>query len=65
MSQPDSTTRPDDDWDNYADPDDLDCTFCGGDGLQENDDPLWYGSAHEVPCVACNGTGLRKHQTIF
>ena len=45
--------------------DDLDCTWCGGTAMQENDDPLWYGAAPEVPCEACNGTGLRKHQTVF
>jgi len=42
------------------------CTWCGGDGMQENDDPLWYGSdADFISCECCNGTGLRKHQTIF
>lgn len=47
------------------DEDELDCTWCGGTGMQENDDPLWYGDVFEVPCEACNGTGLRKHQTVF
>lgn len=48
------------------DPDDLDCTFCGGDGIEENDDPLWYGFDRDwIPCRACDGTGSRKHQTIF
>ena len=42
------------------------CTWCGGDGWMENDDPLWHGfDKDEIPCSACNGTGLRKHQTIF
>ena len=49
----------------YEDPDDLECTWCGGTGMQDNDDPLWYGGAQEVRCEACNGTGKRKHQTIF
>ncbi len=47
------------------DPDDLPCTWCGGEGIQENDDPGWYGAAYEVPCACCGGTGKRKHQTIF
>jgi DnaJ-class molecular chaperone len=43
------------------------CTWCGGDGVQDNDDPLWYGfdTAWWIPCEYCGGTGLRKHQTIF
>ena len=45
--------------------DDLECTWCGGSGMQENDDPLWYGSVYEVPCTACNGTGKREHQWLF
>lgn len=49
----------------YEDPDELPCTWCGGEGWQENDDPLWYGDADEVPCTACSGTGLRKNQTVF
>lgn len=48
----------------WEEADDLDCTFCGGEGWQDSDDPLWDG-ADEVPCAACAGTGLRKHQTIF
>lgn len=43
------------------------CTFCGGDGVGEVDDPMWddcdeYGFGD---CSACGGTGLRKHQTVF
>jgi DnaJ-class molecular chaperone len=46
--------------------DELDCTWCGGEGEEENDDPFWYGFDVEfIPCGACNGTGLRKHQTVF
>lgn len=49
-----------------GDGDELACTWCGGEGIQENDDPLWYGfDVDEVPCECFNGTGLRKHQTIF
>jgi DnaJ-class molecular chaperone len=54
---------PDDYWE-YDE--ELDCTWCGGEGLMANDDPLWYGfDVDEVPCTACKGTGLRKHQTVF
>lgn len=59
----------DDDDDDFDDDDndigERDCTWCGGDGLMDNDDPLWYGAAELVNCSACNGTGMRKHQTIF
>lgn len=50
----------------YDDDDELECTWCGGEGIQENDDPLWYGFDRGwIPCECCNGTGLRKHQTVF
>jgi DnaJ-class molecular chaperone len=56
---------PEEVWDEFFD-DELECTWCGGDGVQENDDPLWYGFDDDwIPCECCNGTGLRKHQTIF
>jgi DnaJ-class molecular chaperone len=45
--------------------DDLDCTHCGGEGEQENDDPLRYGDVWMVPCVACRGTGNRRDQWLF
>ncbi len=45
--------------------DELDCTWCCGTGMQENDDLLWYGAVPEVPCEACNGTGKRKNQWLF
>lgn len=46
--------------------DELDCTWCGGEGIQDNDDPLWHGFDKDwIPCECCAGTGLRKHQTIF
>lgn len=56
----------DDDGEYYEDSDELPCTRCGGEGMQENDDPMWYGfDVEEIPCACCNGTGLRIHQTIF
>ena len=54
----------DPEYDDY-DQDDDPCTWCGGEGVQENDDPLWYGDKDEIPCRCCDGTGLRSHQTIF
>lgn len=55
----------DDDW--YDEDDDLGCTWCGGEGWAQVDDPLWddcdefgYGD-----CPACNGTGQRRHQWVF
>lgn len=56
---------PPEDWDFEYD-DELDCTWCGGEGIEENDDPLWWGFDRAwIPCQACNGTGKREHQTIF
>lgn len=55
-----------DDEDEY-DPDDprpWACSWCGGRGEQENDDPLRY-DGDTIPCVACNGTGQRHHQWLF
>lgn len=63
---PASVDEDDDDgiWDYDDDPG---CTWCGGEGWAEVDDPLWdecdefgYG-----PCAACNGTGQRRHQWVF
>lgn len=53
--------------DEYSDWDDEGlCTWCCGEGYQDNDDPLWYGfDVDAIPCRACNGTGLGKYQTIF
>lgn len=54
------------DCDFYDDDDELECTWCGGEGIQDNDDPLWYGFDRDwIPCQCCSGTGLRKHQTVF
>lgn len=54
-------------WDDYEDDgDDAPCSWCGGEGVQENDDPLWYGfDVDFIPCECCAGTGLRSHQTVF
>lgn len=41
----------DDDYDYGDELDDFDeecCSWCGGEGLQENDDPLWYGDRKSV-----------------
>lgn len=51
----------------FGDDEEWDCTFCGGEGYAEVDDPLWddcdeFGWGE---CSACGGTGLRKHQTVF
>lgn len=55
-----------DEVEDYDDYEELDCTWCDGEGDQENDDPLWYGFEVDfVPCSACGGTGLRSRQTIF
>lgn len=54
------------DCDFYDDDDELECTWCGGEGIQDNDDPLWHGFDRDwIPCECCNGTGLRKYQTVF
>lgn len=56
----------DEDGEYYESDDDLPCTRCGGEGYQENDDPMWHGfDVDEIPCSCCNGTGMRIHQTIF
>lgn len=59
---PDMLEFPDDEED-YDD--DWACSFCGGSGDMENDDPVFYGHNRDVACSACGGTGERKHQTIF
>lgn len=48
----------------------LDCTWCGGEGTQDCDDPLGCPGPHDkwgngCPCGACRGTGLRSQQTVF
>lgn len=50
----------------FEDDDDLECTMCGGEGIQDNDDPLWHGFDRDwVNCCACGGSGKRNHQSIF
>lgn len=56
----------DDEYDGYYDDDDEapTCSWCGGEGIQENHDPLWYGFDRDwIPCEACNGRG--HSQTIW
>lgn len=49
-----------------CDDDNAVCSWCGGDGEQENDDPLWHGfDVDFIPCECCAGTGLSKFQTVF
>ena len=50
--------------DYYDDIDSLDCTYCGGDGDVENDDPLWYDGDYRT-CPSCNGSGKRKDMTLW
>jgi hypothetical protein len=64
-----------DDWDDDGyDFDDLACTHCGGDAVQECYDPIagcrgcpanCSGVDTYAPCVACNGTGRRTEQWLF
>jgi hypothetical protein len=59
-------------WDDDGfDDEDLDCTWCGGDGLTECDDPLGCPGPHiggwggYCECRPCSGTGLRSKQTVW
>jgi hypothetical protein len=51
--------------------DELDCTWCGGDGIEEDcPNPLECAGPHDkwgngCPCGPCGGTGLRSKQTVF
>lgn len=40
------------------------CTHCGGDAVQEPDDPLYEGT-ELIPCKSCNGTGDGAHQVVW
>ena len=54
----------DDEWD----PDEDDCTWCGGDGYTECDDPIQCCARHVnglCPCIPCNGSGQRSQQWIW
>ena len=55
----------DDEWD----PDLTDCSWCGGDGYTECDDPIQCCRRHDdyglCPCGACNGSGLARDQTLW
>lgn len=49
-------------------PEDLDCTYCGGEGTEwgyEKGDPLMYDDNQLYPCFACNGSGHRRDQWFF
>lgn len=45
------------------------CTWCGGGGVQECDDPIQCTRRHfgdeMEPCSACRGSGLAKDQVIW
>jgi len=48
--------------------DNLECTWCGGDGVWEGGrfgDPGWYDEREFYPCPSCNGTGNRKDMTLW
>ena len=54
-----------DDYDHeYDSMDDDRCSWCGGDGEQDPDDPLFEGRG-PIACKACGGTGLASKQTIW
>lgn len=59
------------DYDDFDPDDDPGCSWCLGEGVQEDcDDPLGCAGPHEsfghgCPCRSCNGTGLRSQQTVF
>jgi hypothetical protein len=61
----------DDDVTSGIDEDEVDCSWCAGEGAQDQcDDPLGCPGPHDrygggCPCRACAGTGLRSRQTVF
>lgn len=66
MENPEPVPYDDYDFDDDYDDAERFCTWCGGEGF--DDDPSWDDWVDEhgyAPCKACNGTGLRKHQTCF
>lgn len=47
---------------------DGDCSWCGGDGMTECDDPIQCMNVHSggyCECSACNGSGLASEQWIW
>lgn len=52
-----------------SDDDGAPCSWCGGDGWEDCDDPIQCCAVHNVlgecPCGPCNGTGLAKHQWLW
>jgi hypothetical protein len=51
------------------DPELDDCTWCGGDGDEDCNDPLQCTKAHDefgmCSCPACGGSGRAKDQTLW
>lgn len=43
----------------------LECTHCGGEGVQEGDRSGWDEPGELVDCRACGGSGDRRDQRIF
>ena len=72
MNVPDASDASDaheNEWDDDPDPD---CSYCGGDGYTECDDPIQCCSRHldnswdqMCECKACGGSGLAKDQVIW
>lgn len=43
---------------------DLECTYCGGEGITEGKDPGW-DEGELITCPNCLGSGLRKDMTFW
>lgn len=43
---------------------DLECTYCGGEGITEGKNPMW-DEGELVTCPNCRGSGLRKDMTFW
>lgn len=53
-----------DEYDEYDPEEEKECVVCGGEGLIDNPDPLWYGfDIKIIPCTSCRGSGLAKDMT--
>jgi DnaJ-class molecular chaperone len=48
-----------DDHDYYGD-----CSWCGGEGIAESDDPMWDDDDW-VRCPSCGGSGRAEDMTIW